>query len=122
MDRRTFCAGLASELLVVASGAGAQAAAGAARLGILVGGVNPRTAPFYVAFERRLGELGWVDGRNLVIDFHSNVDVTRAAESLVRNKSDVIVAVGPEAGVKAASAATKSIPIVMVALNYDPIE
>src|SRR5437660_7323262 len=122
MDRQTFIAALATEFLGGTGESCAQPAAGVARVGVLVGGRNPRSAPFYVAFEQRLKELGWIEGRNLAIDFQSNVDDTRAAEEMVRSKIDVIVAVGPETGIKLASAATKSTPIVMVAINYDPIE
>jgi len=31
--------------------------------------VNPRTATFWVAFDRRMRELGYVEGQNLTIDF-----------------------------------------------------
>ena len=110
MDRRTFIAVLVTEFLAGTGESFAQPA-GVARVGILVGGRNPRSAPFYVAFEQRLKELGWIEGRNLVIDFQSNVDDTRAAEAMVRSRIDVIVAVGPETGIKLASAATKSTPI-----------
>jgi hypothetical protein len=40
------------------------------RLGWL-SGTNPRSASFFVAFERRLKELGHVDGKNLIVDFVS---------------------------------------------------
>ena len=117
-----FITMLTCELLAVTGKPAAQSAAGVARVGVLVGGMNPRSAPFYVAFEQRLNELGWIDGRNLTIDFHPSVELTRAAEAMVRSNVDAIVVVGPETGIKAASGVTKTIPIVMVALNYDPIE
>ena len=117
-----FIAMLSYELLAITGVPRAQPAAGVPRVAVLLGGANPRSAPFYVAFEHRLNELGWVDGRNLAIDFHSSVDVTRAAEEIIRSNVNVIVVVGPEVGINAASGATKSIPIVMVALNYDPAD
>src|SRR5262249_53143103 len=43
------------------------------------------------------------------------------AAELVRWNADVLVAVGPEVSLKAAIAATSTIPIVIVAFNYDPI-
>ncbi len=122
MERRMFIAMLSCELLAITGVPRAQPAAAVPRVAVLLGGANPRSAPFYVAFEHRLNELGWVDGHNLAIDFHSSVDVMRAAEEMVRSNVNVIVVVGPEVGIKAASGATKSIPIVMVALNYDPAE
>ena len=42
-------------------------------------------------------------------------------QELVARKPDVILAYGPEAALKAAIAATKTIPIVMVAIDYDPL-
>jgi putative tryptophan/tyrosine transport system substrate-binding protein len=44
----------------------------------------------------------------------------RAAE-LIRSKVDVVVAFGPEIALKAAVAASQTTPIVMIAVNYDPI-
>ncbi len=44
-----------------------------------------------------------------------------AMQELVRNKPDIILAYGPEASLKGALAATQTIPIVMAAIDYDPI-
>src|SRR5262249_23634698 len=44
------------------------------------------------------------------------------ATRMVKRGVDTILAAGPEAVLKAASDATRTIPIVMVALNYDPVE
>jgi putative ABC transport system substrate-binding protein len=48
-------------------------------------------------------------------------DLSAIAASFVRQNVDVILAGGPEASLKAARQATSTIPIVMVALNYDPV-
>ena len=40
---------------------------------------------------------------------------------LVRHKADIIIAFGPEAPLKEAMAATRTIPIVMMAIDFDPI-
>src|SRR5262249_11072199 len=40
------------------------------RIGML-STATPRVAPFYKAFERRLRELGYVEGQNLAIDFRN---------------------------------------------------
>jgi putative ABC transport system substrate-binding protein len=92
-----------------------------------VGMVNlnlPRTAPFNVAFEQRLHELGYVEGKTLAIDLLSlDGKIERfpeAMEELVRRKVDVILASGQEASLKAAKQATSTIPIVMIAVSYDP--
>jgi ABC-type uncharacterized transport system substrate-binding protein len=40
---------------------------------------------------------------------------------VIRSKVDVVVAFGPELALKAALAASQTIPIVMIAVNFDPI-
>jgi hypothetical protein len=93
-----------------------------------VGMVNlnlPRSVPFLAAFEQRLRELGYVEGQNLAIDFlglDGHIDrLPEAMEELVRRKVDVILAAGQEVTLKAAKQATGTIPIVMIAINYDPL-
>src|SRR3954447_25695553 len=86
---------------------------------------NPRSASFHIAFEDRLRELGYVEGKNLSLEF-STADgnasrLSGMLEELVGRQPDVIVTGGPEITLKAATGATKTIPIVMVAVDYDPI-
>jgi ABC-type uncharacterized transport system substrate-binding protein len=92
------------------------------RIGITT--IQPRASPPYVAFDQRLRELGYVDGQNLTLDF-LNPDahaggITDAMKELVRRKVDVIIA-PYESAVKAALAATDTVPIVMIAIDYDPL-
>jgi putative ABC transport system substrate-binding protein len=79
---------------------------------------------FLAAFGRRMAELGHVEGQNLTLDYidlQGRVDRYDAAmRELVGRKPDVIIAFGPEDTLKAALAATKTIPIVMAAIDYDP--
>ena len=86
---------------------------------------NPRAAPFTVAFERRLHELGYVEGQNLIVEFidtHGQVDrIAEAMQEVVRRRADIILAGGPEVSLKSALAATSTLPIVMVAIDYDPL-
>jgi putative ABC transport system substrate-binding protein len=74
------------------------------------------------AFVRRLGELGWIEGRNVVIEFRwAEGRPERFAEiaaEFVRLKVDVILTVG--GAVPAARQATSSIPIVF-AIAVDPL-
>jgi putative ABC transport system substrate-binding protein len=121
MKRREFIAGLGGAVawpLVVR----AQQTR-ALRLGIVA--VTPRIAPLWVAFERRLRQLGYVDGQNLKVEFiqvNSQDDTIRAAVTrLVSSDVDIIVAAGNEFAAKAAWAATKVIPIVIIAIDYDPL-
>src|SRR5262249_42327750 len=76
------------------------------------------------AFLRKLRELGWIEGRNLVIEYRwadGHVERLPAlAAELVRLKVDLIVAPsGPAA--QAAKNATSSIPIVMI-FPADPVD
>jgi putative tryptophan/tyrosine transport system substrate-binding protein len=75
------------------------------------------------AFRQGLRELGYVEGKNLVIEYRSaEGDVDRApalAAELVRLKVDVIVTAGPM-DTRAAKHATSTIPIVMT-WDQDPV-
>ena len=91
------------------------------KIGILyTGGVDP---PFTVAFMRKLGELGYAEGKNVVIARKSAEGNTERlkdfAAELVAQQVDVIVTMGTPAGF-AAKQATGTIPIVLGA-NSDPV-
>jgi len=78
------------------------------------------------ALERRLQTLGWEEGRNLQIDFVQldDTDVDRSfamAAELVGRGVDAIFAGGPELAVKSAVTATRTVPVVMIANDYDPV-
>jgi putative ABC transport system substrate-binding protein len=124
MNRRGFVVGA----LVVLSSRGAaraQTAEKVYRLGILAAGANERSAPFIVAFEQRLHELGWVEGKNLAVDFGAGETRAQAeaiVDRFIRSRVDVILIPGPELGLSVASGATRTIPIVIAALNYDPVQ
>jgi putative ABC transport system substrate-binding protein len=78
------------------------------------------------ALEQRLQTLGWQEGRNLQIDFvrldetDADRSLTMAAE-LVGRGVDAIFAGGPELAIKAAVTATRTVPVVMIANDYDPV-
>jgi len=75
------------------------------------------------AFRQGLRELGYVEGKNILIEWRfgeGRVDrVPALAADLMRLKVDVIVTAGPEI-TRAAKKATSTIPIVM-ALDTDPV-
>jgi putative ABC transport system substrate-binding protein len=79
---------------------------------------------FLGPFGIRLGELGYVEGQNLTLDYidlQNRIDgYEPAMRQLVERKADVLIAFGPEVSLKAAVAATKTVPIVMAAIDYDP--
>jgi putative ABC transport system substrate-binding protein len=101
----------------------AQSSGKIVRVGMLTT-ANPRSASFTQAFEQRLRDLGYVDGQNMVIDFRNaegQVDrLPDLAADLVRLGADVIVT-ATEPATRAAKKATTAIPILMVAINFDPI-
>jgi ABC-type uncharacterized transport system substrate-binding protein len=77
---------------------------------------------FVQAFEQRLGELGWVNGRNVAIEYRWAEGRTERfveiSAEFVRLKVDVILTGG--SAVLAAKQATSTIPIVF-ALANDPL-
>ena len=93
------------------------------RLGMLLTGTPSDQAQTRElgAFTRKLGELGWVDGGTLAVDARWAADpehLPRLAVELVRSGVDVILVPGPAATL-AATAATSTVPIVMIA-STDP--
>ena len=77
------------------------------------------------AFERRLAELGYVEGKTLAIDslwLDGKIEgYPEAMAELVRRKVDVIVTTGQETAVKAAMQASATTPIIMQAIDFDPV-
>jgi putative tryptophan/tyrosine transport system substrate-binding protein len=76
----------------------------------------------YEVFRQGLRELGYVEGKNIVLEYRTAEDRSRLAElatELVQQKVDVIVAQGPAA--RAAKMATGTVPIVF-AFSGEPIE
>src|SRR5262245_7235611 len=75
------------------------------------------------AFQQGLRELGYVEGKNIIIEWRSaegKLDRVRAlAAELVRLKVEVIVSGGPQT-TRVAKEATTTIPIVM-AFDNDPV-
>jgi putative ABC transport system substrate-binding protein len=100
------------------------ATAGKARIGAVSAGAG-RSAPHWIAFDQRLGELGYAEGGNVRVEFRNAEGEPRRLPMLMaelaRSNVDVIFAPGPEASVSAARAATATIPIVVVAIDYDPV-
>ena len=121
MKRRSFIAMTGGALAAVPLRAKAQSPPKMLRVATAT--AQPRTAPFWLAFERRLVELGYVEGRNFAFD-HIQIaspDVWEAGyREVVARKPDILIASGPELSLKSAMAATDKLPIVMVAVDYDP--
>ena len=96
-----------------------------ARIGYLITGAleSPETRMNRDAFRQGLNELGYVEGRNIVIEYRSaDGKIERLpglATELVGLKVDLIVALATPAG-RAAQQATTTIPIVVNAMG-DPV-
>jgi len=103
--------------------AGAQQAEKIPRIGILVGGSASSDSVRIEAFRQGLRELGYVEGKTIVLDFRyadGNPDrLGGLAVTLARLKVDVIVSAGPFA-TRSAKDATTTIPIVMAQVP-DPV-
>jgi ABC-type uncharacterized transport system substrate-binding protein len=100
---------------------GAQQTGKIARIGFLHPGTPPNTSAD--TFRRTLRELGYVEGRDVTIEFRwadGRMDrLSPLAAELVALKVDVIV-VGTTQAIKAAAEKTKTIPIVMT-IVADPV-
>lgn len=101
----------------------AQKSGKTARIAIL-STANPRSASFFQAFELRLRDLGYIEGQNVIFEYRvAGGELGRLpglAAELVRLDVDVIVT-STDVATRAAKDATTRIPILMVAINYDPI-
>jgi putative ABC transport system substrate-binding protein len=123
LERRTFMALVSGRLLAAPLATEAQSTK-VARVGILSTG-NPRSAAIFQAFEQRLRELGYIEGQNLAIEFRNAEGKTERlsglAAELVGLNADVIV-VATDPATRAVKEASAKIPIVIVSVNYDPVE
>jgi putative ABC transport system substrate-binding protein len=121
VKRRTFIAGLGSAAAWPLA-AGAQQAERVRRVGALIPVDEPQGQVRVVAFAEGLQKLGWIDGRNISIDYRWAVDtdLLRAyATELVGMAPDVLLT-GGGAALVALQRATQTIPIVF-AFVADPV-
>jgi putative tryptophan/tyrosine transport system substrate-binding protein len=122
MDRRAFLCGPMLGALATPLAAEAQQAAKIARIGFLTANVGPNTH-LREAFLHGLSDLGYVEGRNLVIEYRDAAGkferLSALAIELVALKVDVIVA-GGTAQALAAKHATSTLPIVFAQAS-DPV-
>jgi putative ABC transport system substrate-binding protein len=123
MDRRAFLAGAAA-LLAAPLAVEGQPATRRVRIGVCSAG-QTRSSPLYQAFEQQLRMLGYVDGQNVAIEFRSAggdlAQIPTLAKELVGLGVDVLLTAGGEVSIRAAKEATSTIPVVMVAVDFDPI-
>jgi putative ABC transport system substrate-binding protein len=127
MRRRDFVALLGGAAAAWPIAVRAQQPGRIYRIGLLVGALDsPVMAPGYPAFREELRKRGFNEGQNLIVELRSTRQEPQRlfadAAELVRSNVDLIVAAGPEVAVKSVLAASRTIPIVMWANNFDPIE
>jgi ABC-type uncharacterized transport system substrate-binding protein len=116
---RTLCA----VLFAVCSSAQAQPTGKVARIGFLDNSTASGVAVLLEAFRQELSNLGWIEGKNLTIEYRfaeqKHERLPELAADLVRSKVDlIVVTAGP--AVLAAKSATTTIPIVMTSTT-DPV-
>ena len=125
MDRRRFLLTSLAGALAAPLGVEGQQAGKLPTIGFL--GPPPSAGGLVQAFQQGLRELGYVEGRNIRIEYrytdvalqgHPDL-LPRLAEELVRLKPDVLVVSVTRAAL-AARNATRTIPIVMVSVP-DPV-
>src|SRR5450755_3480524 len=120
MDRRTFIGAIAGGLLAAPLAAPAQQVGKVYRIGILETIPASQNATKLDALRKGLRDLGYVEGRNLIIEYRSADGRAERfpdrASELVRLKVDLIVTRGTPAA-KAAKNATRAIPVVMAAMG-----
>ena len=123
MRRREFITLLGGVAAAWPFAARAQQSARLPTIGFLGANTPSAQSQWTAAFERRLRELGWIEGRNVAIEYRwAESRFERSPEIIaefIRLKVDVIVTHGT-VNVVAAKAATLVIPIVFAAVA-DPV-
>jgi ABC-type uncharacterized transport system substrate-binding protein len=115
----TFCA----MLLALCGSVAAQQTEKIARIGFLDASTASGMAVLVEAFRQELSKLGWIEGKNIAIEYRfaeqKNERLPELAADLVRLKVDLIVTSGGTTPL-AAKRATTTIPIVMAG-GGDPV-
>jgi putative ABC transport system substrate-binding protein len=122
MDRRTFIGGFAGGLVAAPLAARAQQVGKIYRIGLLETIPATQNAANLDSLRKGLRDLGYVEGRNLIIEYRSAEGraerFPELASELVRLKVDLIVTRGTPAAI-AAKNATGTIPLLMATMG-DP--
>jgi putative ABC transport system substrate-binding protein len=123
VDRRVFVATLAGSLLAAPLAAGAQQAEKLPRIGFLGNSTAALEANLVGPFREGLRERGYVEGRDLTIEYRWAEGAYERFPALIAElialKVDIIVTAGTPAAL-AVKRTTTTIPLVMVAVG-DPI-
>jgi putative ABC transport system substrate-binding protein len=124
MSKKVFPFALGAMLFALSGPANAQQPKKVPRIGLLRSASTAVTAPYIDAFRQGLRDLGYIEGKNIVLEIRggeANPDrVSDLAAELIGLKVDIIVAGGIFA-IRAAMKATSTIPIVM-RTDGDPVD
>lgn len=124
LSRRKLLVAIGAGMLAAPYGSWAQPAARNYRIGWLSSS-NNYNEPYSLAFVQRLAELGFVEGRNLTIERrHADNKLERLpamAAELGKLKCDAYFGGGGEATLAAVAKASRSTPIIFVAVDFDPV-
>jgi putative ABC transport system substrate-binding protein len=125
MIKKIILLSLCSLLFARCSAAEAQQPKKTFRIGYISGSDAATDAARSEPFRQSLHELGYVEGRNIAIEYRyaegKQALFPELAAAIVRLKVDVIVASG-DTLVRATRNETKTIPIVMMGFGADPVE
>jgi putative ABC transport system substrate-binding protein len=86
-----------------------------------------RSSPHWQVFIRDMADRGYVEGDNFIFDLVEvtdgfyDYDVRSAYRTLAARKADLFLAIGAERSLRAAQEASPTIPIIIVAIDYDPV-
>src|ERR1700747_950092 len=86
--------------------------------------MQPREAPLYANFLKRMAELGYQEGRNFTFDYIQTPNIEgyeKDYRELATRKVDVFLAVGNEPALRAALSAADGRPIAFLAVDFDPL-
>ena len=124
MSKKILLSAVATFILASFHLAQAQQAKKIPRIGYLSGRGDPSTPdPLVEAFRQGLRDLGYIEGKNILVEYRyaeGKLDrIPSLVAELVQLKVDVLVSATPGA-IRAAKQATKTIPIVMLT-NVDPV-
>jgi putative ABC transport system substrate-binding protein len=124
MKKKITVLTLCAMLFALCGSVEAQQTGKVSRIGYLDGGTASGIATVLLdAFRHELGKLGWIEGKNITIEYrfaeHKFARFPELAAELVHQRVDLIV-VNSVASASAAKSATTNIPIVMAA-GSDPV-
>ena len=127
MRRRDFIAALGGAAALVPRIARAQQSRKNVRIGVFGASLSsPIAAAPYAVFLDEMQKAGYRNDQNLSVEYRlidqPGSDLQTLASEVIRSRVDVFLVTGPLAGLRAVMATGPDVPIVILAINYDPIE